>query len=97
MEKRHLLPAGALILGGVMTGLGAAFVVMYVLEAVFARWGEPDQSLLFWYLPLLFLGLIAMTVGAGIGFWGWRRQREDRAAPSAEDASANEEPKRGLE
>ena len=97
MRQRQRLPAGALILGGVMAGLGAAFVAMYVLEAVVARWGEPDQSLLFWYLPLLFLGVIAGAVGAGIGFWGWRRRPEHRAAPSVEDAPANEELKRRLE
>ena len=50
-------------LGGLMTALGVAFVSMYVWEAVISRLGDPDQSLLFWYLPILFLGLIASGVG----------------------------------
>jgi len=49
-------------LGGLLAALGAVFVVMYVWEAIIARSGDPDQSLIFWYLPILFLGLMS---GAG--------------------------------
>jgi membrane protein implicated in regulation of membrane protease activity len=97
MEKRHLLFSGALILGGILAGLGAAFVVMYVLEAVVARRGDPDQSLLFWYLPILFIGLVALAAGAGIGLWGWRRRREDPAAQPSDDGPLKIEDRKKLE
>jgi cytochrome oxidase assembly protein ShyY1 len=49
---------------------------MYVLEAIVARIGEADQSLLFWYLPILFIGLIVLAIGLGLGIWGARRLRK---------------------
>jgi len=50
------------VLGCLFTASGAGLVLMYVWEAVVSRMGEADQSLLFWYLPILFIGLI---VGKG--------------------------------
>ena len=50
------------VLGCLFTASGAGLILMYVWEAVVSRIGEPDQSLLFWYLPILFIGLI---VGKG--------------------------------
>lgn len=47
-----------------LTLIGFVFIVTYISEAVIARIGEPDQSLLFWYLPLLFVGLF--TAGLGV-------------------------------
>ena len=52
-----------ILLGGLIALLGAAFVLMYLWEAVVSRIGDPDQSLVFWYLPILFLGLIAAKGG----------------------------------
>lgn len=51
------IAAGALL---IMIGLGLAFA--YVKSAI-EVWNSPDQSVLFWYLPLLFLGLISAAVG----------------------------------
>jgi len=39
---------------------------------VFARWGESDQSLLFWYLPFLMAGIGCLGVGIGAVTWGRR-------------------------
>ena len=36
---------------------------MYFWEGIYLRIGEPDQSLLFWYLPVLFLGIIGIIGG----------------------------------
>jgi hypothetical protein len=64
---------------GILTAiLGVTFVAMYILDAIVARAGEPDQSLLFWYLPVLFLGIIAMLIGFGIGAWGFSILRKKR-------------------
>ena len=64
--------------GSLATFTGAAFVVMYILEAIVARAGEPDQSLLFWYLPIVFMGLIGMVIGLGVCVWGVIRLKKQR-------------------
>jgi hypothetical protein len=71
-----VLPVSALLFGFVCALTGVALVAGYFLEAVVARLGEPDQSLLFWYLPILFLGLIGVAIGLAASIWGilrWRR------------------------
>jgi hypothetical protein len=60
----------AVLFGVVCALAGVALVAAYFLEAVVARLGEPDQSLLFWYLPILFLGLIGVVIGFTVGVWG---------------------------
>lgn len=49
----------------VLAGLG--FIAMYVWEGVIVRLGDPDQSLLFWYLPILFIGIF--SVGGGVAMF----------------------------
>jgi len=56
---------------------------MYVYSAVIDRLGEPDQSLLFWLIPFLFVGLIASIAGIVmivIGVVGVRRPADETAA-----------------
>ena len=64
--------------GSLVALTGLACVVMYMLEAIVKRLGEGDQSLLFWYLPFLFVGLIGIIVGLGIGIWGANRFKKIR-------------------
>ncbi len=65
--------------GGVVAILaGLAMIGAYVLEAVIKRMGEPDQSLLFWYLPLLFIGILCTMAGIGAATWGVSRLRKIR-------------------
>ena len=46
----------ALLTGGVLsTVIGIGFIGLYVWEGILVRIGDPDQSLLFWYLPVLFI------------------------------------------
>jgi hypothetical protein len=62
---------------GITLGLtGAALIVAYVLEAIVARAGDPDQSLLFWYLPFLLFGLIGLATGLRMSFWALARLRK---------------------
>jgi hypothetical protein len=78
MNSKKLLSCGALAFGILSFIIGVIFVVTYVSQAVIARLGEPDQSLLFWYLPILFIGIIGVFLGLGagvLGFIGWRRNR----------------------
>ncbi len=54
------LPVSALL---AIVGLG--LIAMYFWEGVISRWGEADQSLLFWYLPVLFIGILSFAGGVG--------------------------------
>ncbi len=65
----------ALLSGVVVALVGVGLVAAYFLEAVVARRGDPDQSLLFWYLPILFLGLAGLAVGLAASGWGILRLR----------------------
>ena len=70
MNSNKILPCGALVFGILAFVTGSVFVVMYISQAIIARLGEPDQSLLFWYLPFLFMGIIGIFTGIGIGALG---------------------------
>jgi len=64
-----------MVSGALATVVGLWLIAAYFLEAVIARLGEPDQSLIFWYLPLLFIGVIGAILGAVVGWWGIRRRK----------------------
>jgi len=57
--KRFLFAVG----GSLLSLAGIVFVVLYVKEAVIDRFAESDQSLLFWYLPVLFIGMALLLGG----------------------------------
>jgi hypothetical protein len=76
MSSKKAWPSVALIAGIVLTIIGALLIAGYIMEAYVARIGEPDQSLLFWYLPLLLVGLIAFVTGLSTGIWGFIRLRK---------------------
>jgi len=67
-----------LAVGSLIALIGISLAVMYMLEAILARVGEADQSLLFWYLPVLFMGIIGILIGLGVGIWGAIRLRKIR-------------------
>ena len=78
MNTKKILSWGALAAGSLITLAAIWFAVMYVLEAIINRAGEPNQSLLFWYLPFLFIGLIGVIIGLGLATWGTSRLKKDR-------------------
>ncbi len=78
METQKVWAVVALLFGGVAAIVGTGLVAAYFLEAVLARLGEPDQSLLFWYLPILFSGLGGLVIGLSAAAWGIRRLRRLR-------------------
>ena len=54
----------------VSLGGGASLLVVGVVAMKWYTWdvvvglaGEPDRSMLFWGLPILFVGILAVTVG----------------------------------
>lgn len=70
MKAKRILSCSALVFGALLTLAGMTSAAIYMFGAVLARLGEPDQSLLFWYLPFLFLGVLGILVGLGIGLLG---------------------------
>ena len=75
MKPGRMLPIVALSFGVAAILVGLLLVGAYLLEAVVERRGEPDQSLLFWYLPLLFIGVISFISGLVTSVWGFVRLR----------------------
>ena len=61
-----ILTGLAFLVGGLASLLGVVLVGGYVWEAVILRIGDPDQSLLFWYLPLLFIGMLCFMIGIAL-------------------------------
>jgi hypothetical protein len=68
------------LLFGIASGLtGLLLIALYVMKAIIERAGDPDQSLLFWYLPMVLLGFAALKLGAAFSIWGivnLRRRKE---------------------
>ena len=46
--------------------IGAAAVKWYAWDIAISQAGQPDRSMLFWGLPILFIGLIATIVSVGL-------------------------------
>lgn len=63
----------AFILGTLLFVVGLGFVLIYFKDALILRWGEADQSLLFWYLPFLFAGLGSTLCGIVVFQSGLRK------------------------
>ncbi len=78
MWSERVLPIAATCAGIAAILVGVAMMGAYVLEAVIRRVGEPDQSLLFWYLPLLFIGIMCTMAGIGATAWGVSRLRSSK-------------------
>ncbi|MBT8462600.1 MAG: hypothetical protein KJO44_08790 [Gemmatimonadetes bacterium] len=75
LRSSRILPIAAVVLGGLAILVGLGLVGAYILEAIVARRGEPDQSLLFWYLPFFFAGLFSFIAGVAASVWGLTRLR----------------------
>lgn len=46
--------------------VGAAALKWYLWDVVVGQAGEPDRSMLFWGLPILFIGIFAGAAGLGL-------------------------------
>ena len=76
MNSKKTWPYVAIISGIILIIIGAALITGYITETYLARRGDPDQSLLFWYLPILFIGFITFAAGLTAGIWGFIRLRK---------------------
>jgi len=70
MPNKRIWPVLAIVFGILIILIGGLLVTAYILEAIVKRAGEPDQSLLFWYLPFLFAGLFGLVIGTLSSSWG---------------------------
>ena len=61
----------------VLLVVGAASVKWYAWDIVIGQAGEPDRSMLFWGLPILFIGIVAVTAAGGLTIAAIRLWRHD--------------------
>jgi hypothetical protein len=59
------------VIGILISLIGAGSVVGYIVWAVIERWGDPDPSLLFWYLPFLLFGIVGWVIGLSGCVWAY--------------------------
>ena len=52
--------------GAVLLIVGAVALKWYLWDVVIGQAGEPDRSMLFWGLPILFIGIFAGAGGLGL-------------------------------
>lgn len=50
----------------------ASFGLYFYIREFFMSSGSDDRSLLFWYLPLLFMGVISAPLAAGAGLVAYK-------------------------
>lgn len=70
------LRALGVVLSVVLMIIGAGFIAMYVWEGVISPLGDPDQSLLFWYLPVLFIGFFCFSGGVTLLLVTYRKGKQ---------------------
>lgn len=75
MTARAVLRALALLAGAGLVLAGLAGVKWYVWDVAIGGIGEPDRSMLFWGLPILWMALGALAGGAWLAWLG-RPRRE---------------------
>ncbi len=80
----------ALLVGGVILMLtGLIGIKWYVWDIVISQAGQPDRSMLFWGLPILFLAFGSAAAGTLLGWVGLNltRRRPDQSADRETGAS----------
>ena len=65
-----------ILLSLLLAFIGLGFIAMYIWEGIILRLGEPDQSLIFWYLPLLFIGLLGFASGIALFIFAYQKLKQ---------------------
>ena len=63
MTKKQIIPALSVITGILLVLGGVTLLISYINKAV-ESFGQADSSLVFWHIPILFLGLMLSVAGA---------------------------------
>ena len=81
MKKRYPLKKTLLVPGlyivSLLLGVFALGCFYGYGREVIASFGSNDKSLLFWYLPILFMGVIAAQGAIASAVIAWRQSRKD--------------------
>lgn len=64
MERSRILGVLAAIGAAILLFVGGAALKWYIWDIAIQQAGEPDRSMLFWGLPIVFIGLVALGLGA---------------------------------
>jgi hypothetical protein len=68
------LVGSILVLAAAILGvMGILTIWWYVVVVVIGQAGDPDRSMVFWGLPILFLGIFAAGGAVGLAVLVWRR------------------------
>ena len=46
---------------------------MYVWEGIIVHLGEADQSLVFWYIPILLIGFFSIGIGLALFIYSYKK------------------------
>ena len=68
---RKLLRAAFMVAGITLVFVGGLMMLIYVQE-VLSVLGASDKSLIYWHLPIFFIGLGALIGGAALFFLSFR-------------------------
>lgn len=79
-RRRRALGIAAAAAAGLFLIVGVAAAKWYLWDVVIGQAGEPDRSMLFWGLPVLFLGITALLAAAGLAWFA--RQRLSKKSES---------------
>jgi hypothetical protein len=66
MSLRRFLAWLSVAAAVVCVVIGGAALKWYLWDIVIVESGNPDRSMLFWGLPVVFIGIVA--IGGGVGF-----------------------------
>ncbi len=78
MQVSRLLAILASVGAIALLVIGIASAKWYLWDIVIGQAGEPDRSMLFWGLPILFFGIFAVTAAGGLTLAAvrlWRSRR----------------------
>lgn len=62
----------AAVCAGVSIVVGVAALKWYVWDIAILQAGEPDRSMLFWGLPIVFIGMVGLALGTGLAIYARR-------------------------
>ena len=62
----RIVGVAASLVAVVLLVIGATAVKWYVWDMAIGQAGEPDRSMLFWGLPILFIGLLSIGAFAAL-------------------------------
>ena len=78
MDRSRLLGILAAIGAVILLFIGGAALKWYVWDIAIRQAGEPDRSMLFWGLPIAFVGVTSLGLGAVMADQARRRLAKSR-------------------